>query len=69
MLGAPISSPASWMATSSPMPRTAAFSFKPWRIMRESKYAEANAHLNSIDQKATRFMKGGSNRQRKILDR
>ena len=33
------------------------------------KQVDADAHLNSIDQKATEFMKGGSNRQRKIVDR
>ena len=35
----------------------------------EKKQVDADAHLNSIDQKATEFMKGGSNRQRKIVDR
>ena len=33
------------------------------------KQVDADAHLNSIDRKATEFMKGGSNRQRKIVDR
>ena len=33
------------------------------------KQEDADAHLNSIDRKATEFMKGGSNRQRKIVDR
>ena len=33
------------------------------------KQVHADAHLNSIDRKATEFMKGGSNRQRKIVDR
>ena len=33
------------------------------------KQVDADAHLNSIARKATEFMKGGSNRQRKIVDR
>ena len=33
------------------------------------KRVEADAHLNSIDQKATQFMKGGPNRQHRIVER
>ena len=35
----------------------------------EEKQVDADDHLNSIDRKATEFLKGGSNRQRKIVDR
>ena len=61
--------PVSWMATSSLMSRTVACSFKLWRKDAREKQVDADAHLNSIDRKATEFMKGGSNRQRKIVDR
>ena len=62
----PSSMPASWVATSSPMSRTAAFSFKPWSNMRGRSSMEADALLQSISNTADAFM---AKEPRQIIDR